>query len=59
MVITIYTCWSYFMWSGALDIQLWCSSITICNIFSISHNHHTDMYPQTPIYLYIYRDSQI
>ena len=27
--------------------QLWCSSIVSCNITSIAHNHHTDIYSQT------------
>ena len=33
------------MWSGALDLQLWSSSIVICNTNNIAYNHHSDIYP--------------
>ena len=36
---------SCFMWCGALDRQLWCSSIASFNITSIAYNHHTDICP--------------
>ena len=29
------------MWSGILDLQLWCTSIIPHNITSISYNYHT------------------
>ena len=34
---------SCFMWSGALDLQLCCSSITSYNITTIAHNQYTDI----------------
>ena len=34
---------SCFMWSSALYLQLWFSSITTYSITSIAYNHHTDI----------------
>ena len=46
--ILVYWCSvSCFMWTGALDLQLWCSFIITCNITSIAHNHYTNIYSQT------------
>jgi len=38
---------SHFMWSTALDLQLWYSAIIFCNTNNISHDHRTrtDIYP--------------
>ena len=36
---------SCFIWSAALDLQLWCSSIILYHITSIAYNHHTDIHP--------------
>ena len=44
---------SSFMWSGALDLQLSCSSIMSHNITIISHNHHTHLYPLLKIKTYL------
>ena len=33
------------MWSAALDRQLWCPSTILYSIASITHDHHTDIYP--------------
>jgi len=34
---------SCFMWSGALESQPWSSSIILCNITIITHDHYTDI----------------
>jgi len=44
----------YFMWSGTLDLQLWCSSIISHNITSITHNYHTNISSITYKHIYVH-----
>ena len=42
---------SCFVWSGALDFQLWYPSIISYNITSVTHNQYTDIYSLLNIHI--------
>ena len=48
-----------FMWCGALDLQLQCSSIISLNATSIAYSHHTDLPFFIHMIIFIYLHSEI